>query len=411
MSDSLLTRPRETIRVLLLEAIHESAEAAFRAAGYTSVTRRSDALHGDDLLEAISDTEIIGIRSRTHLTSEILASAEHLLAIGCFCIGTDQVALDRAAASGIPVFHAPHSNTRSVAELVVGLAVMLLRDVFRKSTLAHSGVWRKTARGSHELRGRTLGIVGYGHIGSQVSILAEAFGMRVVYHDIGPKLSLGNAIARDSLDEVLAESDVVSLHVPETEDTRGLMNAERLDRMKPGAGLINASRGTVVDLDALAERLRDGRIGGAAVDVFPAEPGSGDEPFESPLRGIPNVILTPHVGGSTEEAQAAIGSDVAGQLIAWSDTGATTGAVNFPQLTLAPHEGVHRVLHTHRNRPGVLSALNDVLASRGVNVLGQHLQTRGEIGFVVLDVDEVDAGEILPGLHSIEGTIRARVLY
>jgi len=411
MAEERLTRPREQIRVLLLEGIHERAEEAFRAAGYTSVTRLADALRGDDLLEAIAETEIVGIRSRTQLTPQVLEAAERLVAIGCFCIGTNQVALEHAAEKGVPVFHAPHSNTRSVAELVLGLSVMLMRDVFRKSSLAHEGVWQKSAVGSHELRGKTLGIVGYGHIGSQVSILAEAFGLKVVYHDIVPKLTLGNATSLESLDALLSVSDIVSLHVPETDVTRGLMTAARLDRMKPGAYLINASRGSVVDVDALAERLRDGRIGGAAVDVFPKEPKSKEETFESALRGIPNVILTPHVGGSTEEAQEAIGVDVAGQLVAYSDSGATTASVNFPQLALAPHDDVHRVLHIHRNRPGVLSAINDILAERDVNILGQHLQTRGEVGYVVLDVDEVDADEILPPLRDIEGTIRARVLY
>jgi len=411
MSDERLTRPRDQIRVLLLEGIHQHAESTFREAGYTSVTRLSDALRGQDLLDAIAGTEIIGVRSRTQLTPEVLEAAERLLAIGCFCIGTNQVALDVAAAMGVPVFHAPHSNTRSVAELVLGLSVMLMRDVHRKSLLAHEGVWKKSAVGSHELRGKTLGIVGYGHIGSQVSILAEAFGLNVIYHDIVPKLTLGNARAMPSLDALLATSDIVSLHVPETEITRGLMSGARLDRMKQGGYLINASRGSVVDVEALAERLRDGRIGGAAVDVFPKEPKSKDEGFESPLRGIPNVILTPHVGGSTEEAQESIGADVAGQLIAYSDSGATTASVNFPQLALAPQDDVHRVLHIHRNRPGVLSAINDLLADRGVNILGQHLQTRGELGYVVLDVDEVDAGDILPPLRTIDGTIRARVLY
>ncbi len=411
MPDQRLTRPRDQIRVLLLEGIHERAERAFRDAGYSSVTRLPDALRGQDLLDAVAETEIIGIRSRTQLTPEVLEAGERLFAIGCFCIGTNQVALEEAARRGVPVFHAPHSNTRSVAELVIGLSVMLMRDVARKSRLAHDGIWRKSAVGSHELRGKTLGIVGYGHIGSQVSILAEAFGLNVIYHDIVPKLTLGNAHPVPSLDELLAGSDIVSLHVPETDSTRGLMAAARFDRMKPGAYLINASRGSVVDVDALAERLKDGRIGGAAVDVFPKEPKSKDEPFVSPLQGIPNVILTPHVGGSTEEAQEAIGKDVAGQLVAYSDSGATTASVNFPQLALAPHDDVHRVLHTHRNRPGVLSAINDLLADRNVNILGQHLQTRGEVGYVVLDVDEVDAEEILPPLRAIDGTIRARVLY
>ncbi len=411
MTSERLTLPRDQIRVLLLEGIHEKAEQSFRDAGYSDVTRLSEALRGEELRLALSDVHLVGIRSRTQLDDEALAAAEKLLGIGCFCIGTNQVALETAAEMGVPVFHAPHSNTRSVAELVVGQAVMLFRDVFRKSSLAHAGEWQKSAVGAHEVRGKTLGIVGYGHIGSQVSILAEAFGMQVRYYDILPKLALGNARPCDSLDELLSISDIVSLHVPETEVTRGMMTAARLDRMRPGAHLINASRGSVVDVDALSERLRDGRIGGAAVDVFPKEPKSGDERFESPLQGIDNVILTPHVGGSTQEAQESIGVDVAGQMIAYSDTGRSTGAVNFPHLALEQVEGCHRVLHIHRNQPGVLSALNELMAERSVNILGQHLKTRGELGYVVLDVDKVDAGSMLPRLREIEGTIRARVLY
>jgi D-3-phosphoglycerate dehydrogenase len=411
MTDTRLSLPRERIPILLLEGIHERAVEYLAERGYSNVRRLDHALQGDDLCAALDGVRMVGLRSRTQLTAEVLDAAPRLMAAGCFCIGTNQVALGRAAARGVPVFHAPHSNTRSVAELVLGLAVMLFRDVFRKSSSAHEGAWLKTAAGAHELRGKTLGIVGYGHIGSQVSILAEAFGMRVVFHDIAPKLTLGNARALGSLDDVLDVADLVTLHVPETPLTRGMMTAAKIARMRPGAFLVNASRGSVVDVDALAAALHEGRLGGAAVDVFPKEPRNRDETFESPLRGLGNVILTPHVGGSTEEAQENIAVDVASQLAAYSDAGTTTSAVNFPQLNLAPHEGCHRVLHVHENRRGVLRELNDLIADQGCNVLGQHLQTRDDIGYVVLDVDEIDAGASLARLRAIDGTIRARILY
>ena len=409
-SPSRLSRPRDQIRILLLEGIHERAVAAFHEAGYTSVRRLEGALPPDELHAALADAHVVGLRSRTQLDGPAIEAARRLAAVGCFCIGTNQVALETAALRGVPVFNAPHSNTRSVAELVIGLSVMLFRDVFQKSSLAHDGKWRKTAQGAHELRGKTLGIVGYGHIGSQVSILAESMGMRVLYHDIVPKLSLGNARPMPSLDELLAMSDLVTLHVPQTPETANLMSAARIASMRRGAHLINASRGTVVDVDALAEGLRSGRLAGAAVDVFPTEPKSKDEEFVSTLRGIPNVILTPHVGGSTVEAQESIAIDVAHKLMSYSDSGNTTGAVNFPQLNLTPHDRCHRILHVHGNRPGVLRAINDVIAGRGVNILGQHLQTQGAIGYVVLDVEEAD-DQILPPLRAIEGTIRARILY
>ncbi len=408
---SRLSRPRDQIRVLLLEGIHERAVQSFERAGYTSVRRLEGALPVDELHRELADVHIVGLRSRTQLDADALQAARRLVAVGCFCIGTNQVALDDAALRGVPVFNAPHSNTRSVAELVIGLSVMLFRDVFRKSSFAHDGKWRKTAKGAHELRGKTLGIVGYGHIGSQVSVLAESMGMRVVYHDIVPKLSLGNARPQTSLDELLAVSDLVTLHVPQTPETSNLMSAERIARMRPGAFLINASRGTVVDVDALAGALREERIAGAAVDVFPTEPKNADEEFISPLRGLRNVILTPHVGGSTVEAQEAIAVDVATQLAAYSDSGTTTGAVNFPQLNLTPHAGCHRILHVHRNVPGVLRAINDVIADQGVNIRGQHLQTRGEIGYVVLDVERTQTDDVLEPLRAIEGSIRARILY
>ncbi|MEZ5990259.1 MAG: phosphoglycerate dehydrogenase [Planctomycetota bacterium] len=406
-----LSFPKDRIRVVLLEGVHERAHAMFGEHGYDNVTLEAKALERDELRHAVADARLLGIRSRTHVDAALLASAPRLLAIGCFCLGTDQVDLDAAARAGVPVFHAPHANTRSVAELVLGFAVMLLRRVFPKSTRAHEGAWDKSARGCHELRGKTLGIVGYGHIGSQVSILAEAFGMRVLFHDIAPRLPLGNARPLGSLAEVLGQSDVVTLHVPDTEQTRGLVGAPELALMREDAYLINTSRGLVVDDEALARRLREGRLAGAAVDVFPREPRAPGERFESPLQGIHEVILTPHVGGSTVEAQETIAGEVARKLIDYSDLGTTTGAVNFPELGLTPHEGCSRVLHVHENRPGVLRQVNRVFADKGVNIHGEHLQTRDGVGYVVIDVDPVDKAAILPDLRAIEGTIRARILY
>jgi D-3-phosphoglycerate dehydrogenase len=406
-----LTLPRRQIRVLLLEGIHEAAEQDFTEHGYTNVRREKAALSGRALQEALARAHVVGIRSGTRLDAEGLAEARRLFAVGCFCIGTNQVDLAAAAESGIAVFNAPHSNTRSVAELVIGLAVMLFRDVFRKSTLAHQGEWLKSATGAHELRGKAIGIVGYGHIGSQVSILAEAFGMHVIYHDIRSILALGNASSRPGLNAVLAAADLVTLHVPDTPLTRRMIGAAELARMKPGSHLINASRGTVVDAEALADALKSGHLAGAAVDVFEREPQGPGEVFENPLRGIPNVILTPHVGGSTAEAQEAIAHDVAHKLIAYSDSGRTTGAVNFPQLDLQAHDACHRVLHVHRNAPGVLKQIIGVLSRHGANILGQHLQTRGDIGYVVVDVDEIEAATALPQLRAIEGTLRIRILY
>ena len=411
MNIARTTLPRDQIRILLLEGIHERARDAFLEQGYTNVRLEPGALARPALLEAISGVHLVGIRSRTKLDADVLAAARRLIAVGCFCIGTNQVDLDDAARRGVPVFNAPHSNTRSVAELVIGLAVMLFRDVFRKSTLAHGGDWQKSAQGARELRGRTLGIVGYGHIGSQVSVLAEAMGMKVIFHDIKPVLAMGNAAPMAALREVLASSDLVTLHVPELPGTAGLIGAAEIAAMKPGGYLINASRGTVVDVDALAEGLKSGHVGGAAVDVFPTEPKTKDETFQSPLRGIPNVILTPHVGGSTQEAQENIGADVARKLAAYSDSGTTTSAVNFPQLGLTPHEDCHRILHIHRNEPGVLMQINELLSSQGTNILGQHLQTLNDVGYVVTDVAEIDAATTLPQLKAIPATLRTRILY
>ena len=336
---------------------------------------------------------------------EIIRDAPKLMAIGAFCIGTNQIALEAASRAGIPVFNAPHSNTRSVAELVLAELVMLHRGITEKNAAAHAGGWKKSAAKSHELRGRTLGIVGYGHIGSQVSILAEAFGMRVLYYDVVSKLPLGNARQRSSLDDLLAEVDAVTLHVPAAVDTVNLMSAKRIEKLKPGAFVINASRGNVVDLEALALAIRDGRVGGAAVDVYPAEPKSAGERLETPLQGLENVILTPHIGGSTLEAQHNIGVEVATKLIQYSDQGATIGAVNFPNISLAPIEGAHRILHIHENRPGMLSQINRIQADSNVNVLAQYLKTDEAIGYVVMDVDRNQGPELLARLRALPGTV------
>ena len=411
LDPATLSLPKERIRILLLEDVHESASGVLAEEGYPSVERVGHALDPHELTERLQDVHVVGIRSRTRFTREVLEKAERLFCIGCFSVGTDQVDLAASAEMGIPVFNAPHANTRSVAELVVGMSIMLLRDIFRKSTAAHAGRWLKTAKGARELRGKTMGIVGYGHIGSQVSVLAEALGLRVIFHDIVPKLPLGNARAVDSLSELLATSDIVTVHVPDTPETHQLLNRARLTTMKPGSCLVNTSRGTVVDLEALAELLDDGHLAGAAVDVFPKEPAGPEEPLATPLQGLYNAILTPHIGGSTLEAQRNIGTEVALKLAHYSDRGTTIGAVNFPELNLTPHEGTHRILHIHRNVPGVLRQINRVFADAGVNIAGQHLQTRGTLGYVVLDVDPSGSLELIPELKSIDGTIRARILY
>jgi D-3-phosphoglycerate dehydrogenase len=410
---SRLSVPKDRIRVVLLEGIHPTAATAFAAAGYDNVQRIATALDGEGLTAALADAHIVGIRSQTKLTAEVLARCERLFCIGCFCIGSDQVDLAAARQRGIPVFNAPYSNTRSVAELVLGLIIMLLRRVAEKSALAHAGRWQKSAAGSHEIRGRVLGIVGYGRIGSQLSILAEALGMQVRYFDIADRLSLGNARAAASLDGLLAGSDVVSLHVPDTAATRSMIGEAELSRMPAGAVLINAARGRVVDVEALAQALRSGHLAGAAVDVFPDEPGGNDGAFDSPLRGLANVILTPHIGGSTEEAQASIGSEVAEKLVRYSDNGSTEGAVNFVEVSLPRQRGVTRFLHIHRNVPGVLSAVNAVFASRRLNIAAQYLRTDAETGYMVSDIDGalVEGAGIRRSLEAIDGTIRVRFLY
>lgn len=403
--------PKDKIRILLLEGIHENAAALFKEAGYTNVSRVGGALPTSELIERVKDVHMVGVRSRTQLKGAVLEAADKLMAIGCFCIGTNQVDLDSARLRGIPVFNAPHSNTRSVAELVLAETVMLYRGIGDKSRDAHEGKWNKSATGSHEVRGKTLGIVGYGHIGSQVSILAEAFGMRVLYFDVTPKLAMGNARQVGSLEELLQTVDVLSLHVPQTPETANLMTAERIRKMKKGSLLLNLSRGNVVDIEGLRAALDDGHLLGAAVDVYPVEPKSNDDPFESPLRGAPNTLLTPHIGGSTAEAQFNIGNEVAAKLVHYSDFGATIGAVNFPQISLNSHSGSHRLLHVHENKPGVLRSINRVFADSDVNIIGQHLQTLPDLGYVVTEVGAGYSSDLLPKLTDVEGTIRCRVLY
>jgi len=405
---------KSKIKILLLEGIHASAVDAFRADGYTSIESHAKALSEPKLLDAIADSYFVGIRSATQLTAKIFESAPRLIGVGCFCIGTNQVDLDAAQERGVPVFNAPFSNTRSVAELVLAEIVLLMRGIPQRNALAHRGGWVKTATGSHEARGKCLGIVGYGHIGTQVGLLAEALGMRVMYYDIETKLTLGNAQPLPSLDALLEVADAVTLHVPETPQTYRMIGAEQLARMKPGATLINAARGTVVDIDALVAALEAKHLAGAAIDVFPAEPKGNDDEFVSPLRRFDNVLLTPHVGGSTEEAQQNIGLEVAGKLLKYSNNGSTVSSVNFPEVALPEHPGKHRLLHIHRNQPGVLSQLNAIFSELHINVAGQYLQTNPRIGYVVIDIDggeRAESREIKRRLGEVAGTIRTRILY
>lgn len=413
MSPTRLSLPKEKIRILLLEGISDSAMEQLAEAGYATVKREPKALDGAALIKAIKGVHVLGIRSRTQVTAEVLAAADRLFAIGCFCIGTNQVALEEAKGRGIPVFNAPFSNTRSVAELTLGEIVMLMRSIFPKSNAAHRGEWDKSAANSWEVRGKTLGIVGYGNIGSQLSVLAEAFGMRVIYWDRTGKLPHGNAHPMPSLHALLAESDAITVHVPETPDTKNMIGPAEIRAMKPGAVFLNNARGTVVDLDALAAALRDGHLLGAAVDVFPVEPARNGEAFVSPLQGLPNVILTPHIGGSTGEAQWRIGEEVSRKLIEFSDTGATFGAVNFPQVQLPARPTGARWVHVHRDAPGILSRINDSFAKRGLNISGQYYQTAGSVGYVVVDSEEAkrDAEAILEEFRALPGTIRARLIY
>jgi D-3-phosphoglycerate dehydrogenase / 2-oxoglutarate reductase len=405
--------PRQDIKVLLLEGVSASAVDSFRRAGYSHVELHAKSLPEDELKARIADAHIVGIRSRTHLSEDVLAQAKRLIAVGCFCIGTNQVDLTAARKLGVPVFNAPYSNTRSVAELVIAEAIMLLRGIPQKNALCHRGGWTKSASGSYETRDKVLGIVGYGHIGTQVGVLAEGLGMRVIFHDVETKLSLGNARAVSSLDELLERADVVTLHVPETPATQMMIRREQLAKMRAGSMLINASRGTVVDIDALASALRDGHLAGAAVDVFPVEPKGNDDAFVSPLLGMDNVILTPHIGGSTLEAQDNIGIEVASKLIRYSDNGSTLSAVNFPEATLPEHPHSRRLLHIHRNVPGMLSRINELFSAGNINIDAQFLQTDAEVGYVVIDVtaDAAQATALKEKLAAIPGTLRTRVLY
>lgn len=412
MSDRI-SLPKDRIRVLLLEGIADSAVELLDAAGYRNVTRVAKALDGVALAEALQGVHILGIRSRSQIAGAALAAADRLITVGCFCIGTNQVDLDSTRLRGIPVFNAPFSNTRSVAELVMGEVVMLLRGVPDRSRSAHQGGWDKSAEGSFEVRGRTLGLVGYGNIGSQLSVLAEAFGMRVIYYDHSTKLPHGNARPCGSLAELLRLSDIVTLHVPETPETIGMIGAAEIAAMKPGAILINNARGSLVDLEALAAALRAGHLTGAAVDVFPEEPARNGERFHTPLQGLPNVILTPHIGGSTAEAQSRIGQEVARKLIDFSDTGATMGAVNFPQVQLPARASGARWTHVHRDAPGVLSRINEAFGRRGLNIAAQYYQTQADLGYVVVEsVEARDAAEAILGeLRALPGTVRARLIY
>ena len=412
MSENKTTSyPKEKVNILFLENISDAAVKLFKDAGYTSVKKISGALPEEELINEIKNVHLLGIRSKTQVTAKVLEAATKLQAIGCFCIGVNQVDLKSATRQGVVVFNAPYSNTRSVAELVIGLSIMLIRRIPDKNKAAHEGIWMKESKGSFELRGKTLGIVGYGNIGSQVSILAEALGMKVVFYDIITKLPLGNATAKSSLKDVLSESDIVTLHVPETSSTRNLINRQTLKQCKKGAILINYARGEVVDLEALQHALTEGWIGGAAIDVFPWEPEKNGDRFTTPVQGLSNVILTPHIGGSTEEAQENIGEDVSQKLFHYLEMGITLGSHTIPPIHLPPQEGTHRILHIHRNVPGVLSEINTRLSENKINILGQYLKTNDEVGYVVLDVDKKLSSDAFQLLRDVKGTLRVRLLY
>lgn len=407
----MLSYPKEKIRVVLLEGIHPSAETTFRNEGFTQVEWFTSAFQGEALKQKIKDAHIVGIRSTSLVDHEVMEAAENLLAIGCFSVGTNQVDLKSALKLGIPVFNDPYSNTRSVAELVVGFISSLMRGVTQKNAAAHRGEWHKSSKGAFELRGKTVGIVGYGRVGSQVSILCEGLGMQVIYYDAEKKLPFGNAKSVDSLKLLLKNADIVSLHVPELSSTFKMIGKAEIAGMKPGAFLINTSRGTVVDEQALKEALIEGVLGGAALDVYEKEPSHNDEALQSSLRNLSNVILTPHIGGSTEEAQEGIAINTSYKLIRFVNQGETVGAVNFPELALPANDKAHRILHVHENIPGMLSKLNQVFSEFDINVLSQYLRTLNEIGYVVLDIEKKSPPHLLRKLKAIEGTIRTRILY
>ncbi|TBR43864.1 phosphoglycerate dehydrogenase [Marinomonas agarivorans] len=402
---------KDKIKILLLEGVHQSALDALQNAGYTNIEFHKTALPEDELIEKIKHAHFIGIRSRTQLTEKVLSHAQKLIAVGCFCIGTNQVDLSAASERGIVVFNAPYSNTRSVAELVIGQLIILLRGLLLKNEMCHNGGWLKSAAGSYETRGKRLGIIGYGSIGTQLSILAESLGMEVYFYDLITKLPLGNATQVKSLGELLSTCDVISLHVPETPSTKLMIGEREIKQIKKGAIVINASRGTVVDIDALAEALKVGDLSGAAIDVFPVEPKSNDDEFLSPLRGLKNVFLTPHIGGSTMEAQENIGVEVAEKLITFSDIGTTTAAVNFPEVALPAQDGSHRLLHVHENRPGVLGQINAIFSENNINITGQYLRTNDKLGYMVMDVDSENSELALAKMKEVEGTVKARILF
>lgn len=406
-----LSLNKDKIRFLLLEGVHDNALKVLNGAGYTNIEYLKTALDEAELIEKIKDAHFVGIRSRTQLTRKVLESAEKLIAIGCFCIGTNQVDLEAALELGIPVFNAPYSNTRSVAELVLAETIMLMRGIPEKNAVVHRGGWNKSAKDSYEVRGKTMGIVGYGSIGSQLSVLAESLGMKVIYHDVVTKLPLGNAVQAASLDELLEQADIVTLHVPDLPSTRNMMTKEQFGKMKDGVFFINAARGGCVDIDDLAAALQSKKLLGAAIDVFPKEPKSADEEFFSPLRAFDNVILTPHVGGSTQEAQANIGLEVGEKFVKYSDQGDTTSAVNFPNVSVPFIEGTHRLLHIHKNVPGVLSQINAAFAKAGINIAAQSMLTRGDVGYLVMDVDDHDSEKALERLKAVPETIKVRVLF
>jgi D-3-phosphoglycerate dehydrogenase / 2-oxoglutarate reductase len=403
--------PKEKVNVLFLENISDTAVNLFKEKGYSSVRKLSGALSEEDLVKEIKDVHLLGIRSKTQITPKVLEAAVKLQAIGCFCIGTNQVDLKTARNKGVVVFNAPYSNTRSVAELVIASSIMLIRRIPDKNIAAHQGKWMKDSRGSYELRGKTIGIVGYGNIGTQVSVLAEAMGMKVLFHDVVKKLPLGNAVACSSLKELVSHSDIVTLHVPELPSTKNLINKQVLKHFKQGSILINYARGEVVDLDALSECIKEKQINGAAIDVYPEEPEKNGDTFQTPLQGLPNVILTPHIGGSTEEAQLNIGEDVSNKLYQFLEKGVTEGSHTVPSLSVPPIEGTHRILHIHRNVPGVLSAINTELSKNNINVLGQYLKTNDEVGYVVLDLDQKLSKRAVEILKEVKGTMKVRLLY
>ena len=407
----LTSYPKDRIKVLFLENISDKAVQYFKQQGYADVKKVAGALSEDELIKVIKDVHILGIRSKTFISKKVLDSAKKLQAIGCFCIGINQVDLKACKQKGIAVYNAPYSNTRSVAELVIGASILLIRRILDKNKAAHNGIWNKEAKGSFELRGKTMGIIGYGNIGTQLSVMAEAMGMRVQFYDIETKLPLGNAQARKSIKEIVSSSDIISLHVPETNQTKNLINKALIKQFKSGSILVNYARGEVVDLDALAEAIKEKHIAGAAIDVFPVEPEKNGDAFSTPLQGLSNVLLTPHIGGSTEEAQENIGEDVSIKLYQYLERGVSNGSHTIPSLSLPPVDGAHRILHIHKNVPGVLGAINTLLSKNKINIVGQYLKTNDEIGYVVLDVDSKLSKQAMTLLKEVKETIRVRMLY